>query len=70
LFNFGWKFHYGDINDAQVPAFDDTAWRGLDLPHDFQFEQPWDEKSSPARGFKTYRGVGWYRKTFKADEAG
>ncbi len=68
LFNFGWKFHYGDINDAQVPAFDDTAWRGLDLPHDFQFEQPWDEKSSPARGFKPM-GVGWYRKTFKADEA-
>lgn len=68
LFNFGWKFHYGDLKDAQVPAFDDTAWRGLDLPHDFQFEQPWDEKSSPARGFKPM-GVGWYRKTFKADEA-
>ena len=68
LFNFGWKFHYGDIKDAQVPAFDDSAWRGLDLPHDFQFEQPWDEKASPARGFKPM-GVGWYRKTFKADEA-
>lgn len=68
LFNFGWKFHYGDIKDAQVPAFDDSAWRGLDLPHDFQFEQPWDEKASPARGFKPM-GVGWYRKTFKANEA-
>lgn len=66
LFNFGWKFQAGDIPDAVNPAFDDSEWRQLDLPHDFQFEQPWDKTASRARGFKA-PGVGWYRKTFKAD---
>jgi beta-galactosidase len=66
LFNFGWKFQAGDIPNAQNPAFDDSNWRKLDLPHDFQFEQPWDKDASRGRGFKAM-GTGWYRKTFKAD---
>ena len=66
LFNFGWKFQVGDTPEAQNLAFDDHAWRKLDLPHDFQFEQPWDKTASRGRGFKAM-GVGWYRKTFKAD---
>jgi beta-galactosidase len=68
LFNFGWKFHAGDTPDAIRSGFDDRSWRGLDLPHDFQIEQSWDSMASPARGFKTM-GVGWYRKTFRADTA-
>ncbi|WP_316807736.1 glycoside hydrolase family 2 TIM barrel-domain containing protein [Pedobacter agri] len=66
LFNFGWKFKSGEISDAQQPGFDDSGWRKLDLPHDFQFEQPWDKTASRGRGFKAM-GTGWYRKTFKAD---
>lgn len=66
LFNFGWKFQVGDIPDAMNPDFDDAAWRSLDIPHDFQIEQPWDKTASRGRGFKAM-GVGWYRKTFKAD---
>ncbi|QNH64155.1 glycoside hydrolase family 2 TIM barrel-domain containing protein [Hymenobacter sediminicola] len=66
LFNFGWKFKAGDVSNAQLLTFDDKDWRKLDLPHDFQFEQPWDKAASRGRGFKTM-GVGWYRKTFKAD---
>src|SRR5688572_20006207 len=66
LFNFGWKFKAGDVSNAQSPAFDDGDWRKLDIPHDFQFEQPWDSTASRGRGFKAM-GVGWYRKTFKAD---
>jgi beta-galactosidase len=68
LFNFDWKFFWGDVENAHEPAFNDTDWRQLDLPHDFQFEQPWDESAGGARGFKAV-GVGWYRKTFSADEA-
>lgn len=68
LFNFGWKFKDGDISNAQNIAFDDSDWRKLDLPHDFQIEQPWDKTASRGRGFKAM-GIGWYRKTFKADSS-
>jgi beta-galactosidase len=60
LFNFGWKFQAGDIPDAQNPSFNDADWRLLDLPHDFQIEQPWDKGASRGRGFKAM-GIGWYR---------
>lgn len=68
LFNFGWKFQSGDLKDAQSIEYNDSDWRVLDLPHDFQIEQPWDESAGGARGFKTM-GTGWYRKAFKADSA-
>ncbi|MDI7774639.1 glycoside hydrolase family 2 TIM barrel-domain containing protein [Asticcacaulis sp. EMRT-3] len=66
LFNFGWTFKNGDIANAQDPALDDSGWRKLDLPHDFQIEQPWDKSANKGRGFKTL-GAAWYRKTFEAD---
>lgn len=66
LFNYDWKFKLGEFSNAQVPSFDDSNWRKLDLPHDFQIEQPWDQSASKGRGFKSM-GIGWYRKTFKAD---
>ncbi len=66
LFNFDWKFQTGDLPDAINPDFNDSAWRKLDIPHDFQFEQVWDKTASRGRGFKAV-GIGWYRKTFKAD---
>lgn len=68
LFNFGWKFYAGDIADAQRVDFDDSAWRPLDLPHDFQIEQPWDKSAPKAHGFKA-PGTGWYRKSFSTDAA-
>lgn len=66
LWNFDWKFKLGNIEGAEKMDFDDGSWRKLDLPHDYQFEQPWDEKAGGARGFKNMC-EGWYRKTFTAD---
>ena len=66
LFNFGWKFKAGELSNAQALTFDDSDWRKLDLPHDFQFEQPWNKDANRGRGFKNL-GVGWYRKSFNAD---
>ena len=63
LFNFGWKFQLGNPEGAEKADFDDSSWRQLDLPHDFQFEQPWDETADKGRGFKQMC-EGWYRKTF------
>jgi len=64
LFNFGWKFQPGNPEGAEKPGFDDSRWRTLDLPHDFQFEQPWDQDAKGARAFKQMCD-GWYRKTFR-----
>lgn len=70
LFNFNWKFQLvteeNSKTDFASPDIDDSSWRTLDLPHDFQFEQPWDESIGGARGFKPMC-EGWYRKTFAAD---
>lgn len=68
LFNFDWRFAEGNAEGAQMTEFDDSSWRKLDLPHDFQFEQPWDENEDKGRGFKKMCD-GWYRKTFIADES-
>lgn len=64
LFNFSWKFQTGNPKGAEHADFDDSSWRSLDLPHDYQFEQPWDPNGNPGRGFKPMC-EGWYRKTFK-----
>ncbi len=65
-FDFGWKFHLGDIKNAQVNNFDDSNWRKLDLPHDWSIEGKFD-KNNPAGigGGALPGGVGWYMKTFK-----
>jgi len=62
------KAGYGD--GAAAPAFDDHAWRKLNLPHDWAVEAPFSDKASFSHGFKAIgrnfpdRSVGWYRKKF------
>lgn len=57
LWNFDWEFSLGK---------EPSTWNKVDLPHDFQFEQPWTKDGGGARGFKPMC-EGWYRKTFVAD---
>ncbi len=38
LFDSDWRFLRGDMPGAENPAFDDTSWRRLDLPHDWSIE--------------------------------
>jgi len=65
-FDFGWKFHQGEAEGAEQPAFDDVDWRDLDLPHDFSIEQGIDEDNpSGRRGGWYAAGTGWYRKEFE-----
>ena len=60
LWNFDWDFSFGK---------EQKEWRHVDLPHDFQFEQPWDRAGGLwARGFKAM-GCGWYRRRLFADPA-
>jgi beta-galactosidase len=37
-FDSGWRFYRGDAPGAESPEFDDTAWRMLDVPHDWSVE--------------------------------
>ncbi|MBQ5462065.1 MAG: beta-galactosidase, partial [Bacteroidaceae bacterium] len=79
-FNDGWRFHLGDVQNAEAVGFDDSQWRTLDLPHDFQIEQPWVEPDPSERPDNTdaaaniksrlssrgfkEMGKGWYRKHY------
>ena len=67
-FNDGWKFYRGDASGAEQPAFNDSAWRSLSVPHDWSIELPFN-KNSPAGngGGLLDGGIGWYRKTFTLD---
>ena len=37
-FDASWRFHRGDVPGAEAPGADDSAWRPLDLPHDWSIE--------------------------------
>jgi beta-galactosidase len=59
-FNDDWCFHRGDALDAEAPGLDDSAWRRLDVPHDWSIEDgtgatnegegtEWSTSTSPTR---------------------
>lgn len=68
-FDFGWRFVEADEPNASVPGHDDSKWKAVDLPHD------WDIFHAPALDAPTGNdggyypgGIGWYRKSFKKPE--
>jgi hypothetical protein len=63
LFNDNWKFHKGDLSNAQEAAVKTDAWRTLELPHDWSIEGPFSEEWASATGFLP-GGIGWYSKSF------
>ena len=71
LFDADWRFHRGGVQGAEMPGFDDSKWRKVDLPHDWSIEDlpgttsPFDPDAiSQVSGGFTVGGTGWYRKTF------
>lgn len=69
LFDYDWKFFFGDAPEAKTNEFNDANWRKLDLPHDWSIEGKVNPKNS-TKGAGGYfpAGIGWYRKTFNAPE--
>ncbi|MDR0387472.1 MAG: beta galactosidase jelly roll domain-containing protein, partial [Treponema sp.] len=63
-----WKFTLGDHEGAETPVFDDSAWRSLDLPHDWQIENNRDPdmEGGSSQGFYPRNQIGWYRYHFNA----
>ena len=86
-FNFGWKFHLGDINPSALSTLGNQVamWRTVDVPHDFQVEQPWvapqaNEQSSQVDNASNFKsrlsargfkemGCGWYVKSYTPDNS-
>jgi beta-galactosidase len=65
-FDFDWKYHEGDLTNAQAVGFDDHDWQAVQLPHDASIGRvPVNEggKSGRWNGFVP-RSIGWYRKNF------
>ncbi len=53
----------GAAGGCAAVEYDDSAWREVDLPHDFAVEGVFDPANNLDHGFLP-TGVGWYRKTF------
>ena len=64
LFDNGWRFHLGDVNQGQSTALADKDWRPVDLPHDWSIEGPYSPKNAAGTAFLP-AGIAWYRKTFQ-----
>ena len=67
-FNENWKFYLGDASGADGEQFDDSAWKNVDLPHDYSIDQEYTTAGEAESGYKL-GGIGWYRKNFKVDES-
>lgn len=79
--NRGWRFHLGSASASITTAqADNEGWRTINVPHDFQIEQPWvapsaDEKADNSDAGANIRsrlssrgfkemGEGWYVRSF------
>lgn len=52
----GWKFQLGDVPRAKEPAFDDSGWQTVSIPH------CWGWQEAQQGNTHYYRGPGWYRR--------
>lgn len=67
-FDLGWRFALGDP-EACCPKFDDSAWRELDLPHDWSREGEFlEDAAAGGDGGYLPTGIAWYRKHFTLPE--
>ena len=66
-FNPGWKFTFGNTAGADAPAFDDSAWTSVSLPHTWNETDSYRAYISHSGGDQSEKmmGLGWYRKHFK-----
>jgi len=69
-FTTAWRFLQADAAGAEKPAFDDSAWKSVTLPHDWAIAGPVKE-DAPSKGAGAFMptGIGWYRKSFTVSTA-
>ncbi len=59
-FNPEWRFHLGDVRNAERADYDDSQWEVVSTPHCVKLEP------AEASGGRNYQGIAWYRKHFVA----
>ena len=66
--NDDWRFLRADSSwnvsespEMKAPAFDDSRWRRVTLPHDWGVELPMSPDKGSCQGYLP-GGIGWYRK--------
>jgi len=75
LFDAGWKFFKGDMNDGEKETLNDKDWRTIELPHDWSIEDLPGQSDSVIGPFTIKSpggsstghvagGTAWYRKHF------
>lgn len=69
LFNGEWLFSLTDNADYKKPKYNDSAWRQLNLPHDWSIEGEASQKWASCTGYLP-AGIAWYRKHFTLNDAG
>jgi beta-galactosidase len=57
----------GNASGAASPAYNDSNWRFINLPHDWAIEAPFDSTANISQAYK-HRGIGWYRRHFKLED--
>ncbi len=65
--NEGWRFHYGECEEAFYKGYDDSNFKRVSLPHDWSVEQPFERTHSSGTGYLA-GGTGWYRLHFNLPE--
>ena len=58
----------GQVLGAAAPAFDDSQWQQVDLPHDWMIDQTVDPDATVSSAY-LHRGAAWYRRAFLLDPA-
>jgi beta-galactosidase len=70
LLNDGWKFHKGDVAEAEKNSLNDSGWESISVPHTWNTEDVFDYRNYKDTIDVTqmiWRGVSWYRKEFTVD---
>ena len=69
-FDKGWRFILADSAQMSLAMYDDSAWRMLNVPHDWAIEGDFSASApSGNSGGALPGGVGWYRKSFEVAAA-
>jgi beta-galactosidase len=64
-FDADWRFALTSAAGPQAPAFDDSHWQSLDVPHDWSIDGPIDQANPTGKSGGFFpAGIGWYRKHF------
>ena len=70
LFDDGWKFIEEDAAEAWRSDYDDSRWKDVNLPHDWDIYHAPEVKAKTENGGGYYpAGIGWYRKQFNTPSA-